>query len=115
MSFGIILALLAIATGPAITVAPKGSGYLATAAPFAVTDAIAVDAEMDRRASELCAGKTVRWGKFGSLAKIDKNAVEVPKVTGYYKEFSCVVEQPRNRVAAPADWQPSPADEANVR
>lgn len=115
MILGLLVALLASAASPAVTIVPKGSGYLATAAPFAATDSITVDAEMDRRASELCTGRMVRWGKFGSNATISKNAVEVPKVTGYFKEFSCVIEQPRNGVAAPADWQPSPADDADVR
>ncbi len=114
----LISALLAIgSTGlPAVTVKSSTDGYIATVPQFALDQTAAVDSDIADRATELCAGKDVKWGKFGSLTTLGKKpGATPPKVSGYYKEFSCVAAQPRNYAAAPADWQPSSSDDADVR
>ena len=116
MSFlNILIFGAAAASAPTITVASKSDGYIATTKPFAVTDEAAVEAEVSRQATELCAGKSVKWGTFGSEAKIDRQSEKAPEVANYFKEFSCAEVEQRDYAAAPADWKSSSADDADVR
>lgn len=114
-----IAALLALAPAigmPDITVKPSGTGYIARAGTFEAGQSTAVDADIARKAAELCAGKDVVWGKFGSQIALEKQpSATPPKVSGYYKEFRCIVAETRAFLPAPADWKPSTADEADVR
>ncbi len=113
-----ILATLLLASAganPSVTVTAKGTGYIATVDAFDVADEALVVAEIDRRATQLCAGKAVRWGKFGSVAKLVRKRPEASQMAGYYKQFECIAEVPRAFAAAPADWQPSAEDQAEAR
>ena len=106
----------AVATSdPNITITRRADGFVATIKPFAVAEQGAVDAEVDRRAGELCAGKSVKWGRFGSVAGIDRRSDKAPEITNYFKEFTCISLQPRAHAAVSADWKPSLADESDVR
>ncbi len=106
----------AVATSdPNITITRRADGFVATIKPFAVAEQGAVDAEVDRRAGELCAGKSVKWGSFGSVVGIDRRSDKAPEITNYFKEFTCISLQPRAHAAVSADWKPSLADESDVR
>ncbi len=111
------LITLAPATGmPDITVKASGTGYIAKAGTFEAGQATAVDANIAQKAAELCAGKDVEWGKFGSQISLGKQpSATPPKVSGYYKEFRCIIAETRSFLPAPEDWKPSTADEADVR
>lgn len=112
----LILAAATSSAPPSITVSPTGNGYIATVEPFDGRHQDQIDAEIDKRAAELCQGKTVRWGEFRSDVRIGKQpSVEPAKVSGFSRAFSCVTPIERNFAAAPADWKPSVADEADVR
>jgi hypothetical protein len=109
------LLLAFVAANPSVTIKAKGAGYVATVDTFHVSDESAVGTEIDRQAAQLCAGKAVRWGKFGSVANLDRNRPEASQITGYYKEFECIDEKPAAFAAAPTDWQPSAEDQSEVR
>jgi hypothetical protein len=115
MLIGVILAVQASVELPRITIAQVESGYRADAEPFDISREAAVGAEITRRARELCAGKQIRWGKFGSQAKIDKSSKELPKINGFFQEFRCVAPEQLIEAAVPDDWKASPTDDADVR
>lgn len=99
-----------------ITINESSNGYRAEAATFEAAREDAVYAQMQQRAATLCGDKQIKWGKFGSLAKIEKDSAKgPPTISGYFKEFRCVAPDRRTYSPAPADWKPSPADEAEVR
>lgn len=112
----LLAAQTSVAGIPAITVRKTDEGYRAEAAAFQVFQEAAVHAEIARRAADLCAGKDIDWGKFGSLAKLEKNpSSQPPTISGYFQEFRCVAAEKLAYAAVPGDWKPSAADEADVR
>lgn len=113
----LFLAGAAVAAPPSITVSATADGFIAEAEAFDVRHQSQVDAEIERRAAELCGGgKAVRWGEFKSDVKVGKLPVtEPPEVSGFSRAFSCVTPSTRSYVAAPSDWKPSAADETAVR
>lgn len=111
-----LLALTPVNGMPDITVKPSGTGYIAKARTFEAGQAIAVDSKIAQKAAELCAGKDVEWGRFGSQIVLGKqSSATPPKVSGYYKKFRCIIAETRAYLPAPEDWKPSTGDEADVR
>lgn len=111
-----LFAAQAIAALPQITVKPLENGYRAEAATFDFWQNSAVFAEIERRAAELCHGKEVKWGNFASMTALGKDpGTTPPKMSGYFQEFSCSQRDRRSYPPAPADWKPSPSDEADAR
>lgn len=116
MLIAVLIGLQTAAAVPPVTVMPKGDGFRAEAATFNFGQSAAVHAEIERRASELCAGEEVKWGEFGSLAELGKNPGSTPpKISGYYQEFRCIVSETLTHVELPNDWKPTAADESDVR
>lgn len=113
--FTLLLTMPALASAVVVNITPNDNGFIAVAPPFTLAEEADVETEVGRRAIELCAGKNVRWGKFGSTAKIDHKSEEASKVEDYYREFSCVTPDPRVHSAAPDDWKATPADEEAAR
>jgi len=115
--FWVLLLAAAPSPGPPhITISPKGNGYIATVEAFDGRYQEQIDADIDKRASEICQGKSVRWGEFGSDMQIGKQpSIDSPRVSGFLRAFSCVTPVDRNFAAAPVDWKPSARDEADVR
>lgn len=112
----LLLAAAAVPALPSITVSPTANGFVAKVETFDARYQPQLDAEIDRRAGELCAGKTVRWGEFKSDMKIERQlGSEPPQVSGFSRAFSCVKTVERTFAPAPSDWKPSVADEADVR
>jgi hypothetical protein len=110
-----LLSALAIAL-PNITIERTAKGYIAKVATFDARQQNEVDAEIARRAAELCREKQIHWGEFRSLGKLGKIPGAGPApVTGYVHEFSCVAPEQRVYEPAPPNWKPSAADEADVR
>lgn len=109
--------IAAVSSGPpAVTIAPTANGFIAEVPTFDGRYQDQIDAEIDKRAAEICKGKTVRWGEFRSDIRIGKPTdPEPPRVSGFSRAFSCTTPIDRNFAAAPADWKPTPADEADVR
>jgi len=104
--------MLGLAALPVMTIDQTTKGYVAKIATFDARQQAEVDAEVARRAASLCGDRDVHWGEFSSVAKIGKNPrVEPAPVTGYTKEFSCVVRSQASYPAAPAEWKASSADE----
>ena len=114
---GVLFLAAAAASGqPSVTISPAPNGFVAKVETFDGRYQSQIDAEIDRRAAELCAGKTVRWGEFRSDVTIGKQpGAEPPQVSGFSRAFSCVSPVDRNYAPAPADWKPSAADEGHVR
>jgi hypothetical protein len=101
---------------PKIAIEQTADGYIAKVAEFDASIQVDVDAEIARRAADICKGKQVRWGKFSSLAKLGKIPGSEPApVTGYVHEFSCVPIEQATYEPAPADWKPSASDETDAR
>lgn len=116
MPVPMLLLLLIAAPQPIVTVKQSGDGYRAEAPKFELADSQAIHDQIARRATELCTGKEVRWGKFGSLTELGREpGASPPKISGYFQEFRCEVPVQRTHHPAPANWKPTPADEADVR
>lgn len=116
MLLAALLSLRTTAALPNISVKQIDHGYRAEATAFEPSEESAVFAVIARRAADLCAGKQIKWGKFGSSMDLgEAPGTTPPKVGGYFKEFRCVAEQNTAASPAPADWKPSEADEAYVR
>ena len=116
MIIAALIGLQAASAVPAVTVEPKGDGFRAEAAAFGVEQSTAVEAEIEQQASELCAGKQIKWGEFGSLTELGKTPGSTPpKISGYYQEFRCVLAEVPNQVALPDNWSPTATDESDVR
>lgn len=116
MLFAAFLAVQAVSGRPDITIREIPGGYRAEAAPFEVTQEVYVNAEIDRRSSDLCGAKRVKWGKFGSLSRLERDpAKEPPKTSSFFKEFSC--EVPTEPIVADisSDWKATTKDDADVR
>lgn len=111
-----LLAVQAAAEPPRITVISRSSGYRAEATEFDPTQEAYVLAEIDRRAAKLCSERQVDWGKFGSVARIENDAAKgPPKVTGFFKEFRCVIAKEPVVASISSDWKASEDDDADVR
>ena len=105
------LALALAVQIPAIMVEQTATGYVARVTPFDLRRGADVDAEIERRAAQLCGVKNIRWGEFRSVTKLGKNPTAEPApVTGYAKEFSCVAPQVMSYARVPEDWTASSAD-----
>jgi hypothetical protein len=116
MLVALLLASAAPPGLPKIDVTPNQGGYRAKVADFDGTLLDRVDSEIARRAAELCAGKSIRWGEFRSQTALGRQpGAKPPRISGYVRGFSCT--QPKQRVyePAPADWKPSAADLADVQ
>jgi len=101
---------------PDITIKRSASGYTAAASTFDARITGDVDAEISRRAAELCRDQQVRWGKFSSQAKLGKHpSTEAAPVTDYIREFSCAPVEQSNYEPAPTDWQPNARDLQEAR
>lgn len=108
--------LIASPSLPNITIEQTPKGYTAKVGAFDAREQANVDAEIARRAAEVCKEKQIRWGKFNSLANFGRNpGAEPAPVTGYVHEFSCVPAEQAPYEPAPADWKPSVTDEVDVR
>jgi hypothetical protein len=111
-----LVVLTAVAELPTITIEQTVKGYVAKAGTFDARQQAEIDAEFARQAAEICKGSDIRWGEFSSIAKLGKNPVSEPApVAGYTHEFRCVPVDQTNYAPAPADWQPSTADQADAR
>ena len=116
MLIAALLAMQAAAETPRIIVSTTAEGYRAEVAAFDLAQEVHVNAEIERRAIDLCADKPIRWGEFGSSAEIDKDLSKgPPKITGFFKEFRCVVPQAPTVASVPSEWKADPKDEADVR
>lgn len=110
------LALLATAERPLIKINSTADGYRAEVAAFDLPHEVYVNAEIERRAAALCADKQIDWGKFGSEAKIYHDPGKAPaKISGFFKEFRCVINKEPIVASVSPDWKASEADEADVR
>lgn len=106
---------LAAPAMPPVSIVKSGAGHSASAPEFPATKLEAVEAEVRRRAAAICAADPVTWGKFRYETQLAKDiTAEVAKVRGYQREFRCGNQTPPKGQRAPDDWQPSPADEAEV-
>lgn len=117
MLISLLVASQAAAIGlPPVNIVGTDAGYRAEVAAFPATQEAAIHAEIVRRGEDLCRGKQVKMGKFGSLTKLEKQPTPMPAtISGYSLEFRCVLSEPASYAALPADWQPSAQDEADVR
>jgi hypothetical protein len=115
MPFALLFALLVGAAIPNIAIEQTAKGYVARVATFDMRQQNGIDAEIERRAAQLCKTKEIRWGQFSSVAAVGSNpAAEPAPVTGYSKEFSCVEPSTASYSAAPANWQATSADEKDA-
>jgi hypothetical protein len=112
-----VLFFLAVSSAPVgVIIKPTDTGFVATAELFDAREQPQVDAEIERRAADLCAGRAVRWGEFNSNIKTGKApSAEPAPVSEFSRAFSCAKPSERTFAAAPADWQPNAQDEADVR
>jgi hypothetical protein len=100
------------ASAPHIDIERKANGFVARVATFDLRQQVEVDSEIERLAAGLCGHQQVQWGRFSSFAKLGKNAASDPApVSGYFKEFTCVVPAQESYQAAPADWKASTKDQ----
>lgn len=115
--FSVLFLFVTVASDPpAVTIEPTANGYIAEVPPFDARYQNQIDAEIDGRAAEICQNKIVRWGEFKSDVRIGKPSdPEPPRVSGFSRAFSCTRPIDRNFAAAPSDWKPAAADEADVR
>lgn len=96
---------------PNITIAPAPRGFVARVIDFDGRKLAAVDAEIDRRARELCKDNEVRWGDFSATTALGKQlGAEPPIVRGYTREFACIVPQTVLYAPAPGDWKATAED-----
>jgi hypothetical protein len=101
---------------PEISVKQTDDVYAAEAAPFSKMQVDAIEAEVARRAAQICFGKDVAWGKFRIDEELGKNpGTEPVKVKSYRREFRCVVAAQNSDAPAPANWAATAADDADVR
>lgn len=115
----IVAALIGLQVGaalPSVVVRPKGDGFRAEAGTFELEQSAAIHAEIEGRASELCAGKSIKWGEFGSLTELGRDPGSKPaKISGYYQEFSCVTAERAVEAEVLDDWKAGPGDETDAR
>ena len=94
----------------------SGQDHVVEVGTFSPAMVPAVDADIARRALDLCVGKQVRWGKFALEENLGKVPGALPsQVKSYRREFSCIAADIRTYAAAPADWTASASDESDVR
>jgi hypothetical protein len=116
MPIALLFAMQLAAALPTITVERKAEGYLAKVARFDWRQQSSVDAEIARRAADLCGKKQVHWGKFRSFVRLGKTPAAGPApVSGYFKEFDCVAPDTMSYPRAPTNWQPSQSDIADAK
>ncbi|MBA3526493.1 MAG: hypothetical protein H0T82_06190 [Sphingomonas sp.] len=116
MLIAVLMLFQVAAEAPRITITESLNGYRAEAATFDVAQEQAIKAEIEQRAADLCQGKQIKWGKFGSLARIGKDPAKgPPTISGYFNEFSCVAPQTRAFSPVPPTWTPAPTDETDAR
>ena len=113
----LLAALLAQAVDrpPSIGIRKTGSGFRAEVPTFDVSWEAKVNGEIERQAAALCGDKQVDWGKFGSNVKVEKDPTKPTRVSGYFKEFSCIVPQERPVASISSDWKATEIDEGDVR
>lgn len=103
--------IAAAAALPNITVEQTAKGYVARVATFDMRQQLDVDAEIERRATNLCHEQQVHWSEFRSVATLGKNPGSEPApISGYSKEFTCVATDDAAYASAPTDWQAKPTD-----
>ena len=116
MLFILLAILQAAADLPAMKYSRSGEDHVVKVEAFDSALGPAVEADIARRALDLCAGKQIRWGKFAFDENLGRVPGAVPSlVKSYRREFSCIAADTRIYAAAPADWIASPGDETNVR
>jgi len=116
MLIAVLLALQVAAERPLIKVGPATEGYRADVASFDVSHEAYVNAEIGRKAAALCADKRIEWGKFGSEAIVEKDPAKgSPRISGFFKEFRCVIPKEPIVASISSDWKASEADDADVR
>ena len=108
--------LQAAANLPTMKYSRNGDDHVVEIGAFDPAMGPAVDADIARRALDLCVGKQVRWGKFALKENLGKVPGAMPlQVKSYRREFSCIAADTRTYAAAPADWTASTSDETDVR
>jgi hypothetical protein len=112
-----LLSVLAAVGPPQVSVKKTGDdNYRAEATTFEASEASAITSAIADRADKVCAGKQVKWGKFGSTTNLGKNPASTPPSIGkYFHEFRCVEADQRTYPPAPDGWTASAADEVDVR
>jgi hypothetical protein len=116
MLIATLLTLQVAADQPLIKVGPTTEGYRADVASFDVSQEVYVNAEIARKAAALCDNKQIDWGKFGSEATVEKDPARgSSKISGFFKEFRCVIAQEPIVASISSDWKASGADDADVR
>lgn len=115
----LVVALIAaqVAVGmPSISIIASGDGYAAEAPEFDGQFAEAVEREVASRAFDICAGKSVDWGKFRFDQQVGKKSETQPMTfKAYRREFKCVASANTDFIPAPADWVATDTDKADVR
>lgn len=115
----LFLSLIGLATAadlPTMTYSRNGDDHVVDVAAFEAAMGPAVEAAIARRASELCAGLQISWGKFAFDEHVAKVPGAVPSaVKSYRREFRCIPAETRAATPAPADWTATADDERDVR
>lgn len=111
-----MLTLQAAADLPVMKYSRSGGNHVVEVGTFDSTMGPAVEAEIARRALDLCTGKKILWGKFTFEENLGKEpGAQLSQVKSYRREFSCIAADTRTYVAGPADWTASASDEIDVR
>jgi len=101
---------------PEISIKQFDDGYAAEVGSISKMQLNAIETEVARRATQICFGKDVAWGKFLIDEELGKNPGKEPaKVKSYRREFRCVATTQNSDALAPADWAATAADDADVR
>ncbi|MEZ0244423.1 MAG: hypothetical protein ACAH11_13685 [Sphingomonas sp.] len=99
---------------PKITVTQvDGNRYSLDVAAFPVSEKRGVDLEMVRLARRACGDRQPVWGVLQTRGPLVGESV--PTFTMYRRDFQCLERDTTVYPPAPADWGPTPKDDADAR